>query len=121
MTNEEFAGHLLAALHGPHATDIAMRTIAVALETEAGRQAVLDCVAPELVELWSAVTELGIHAHLSGLSQRRSDPRAAMAMIDQRMAALGLIRERLTSILASNDNHEMASSLGLELPAKEPT
>lgn len=90
MTNEEFEGHLMAALHGPNAEVIAARVLEVA------------GIAPAVAATFGLL-EL---AHLDGLTRpgSRLSPRDAMLTGARREDVREGLRSILRSLIKASDN-----------------
>lgn len=104
MTNEEFDGHLMAALHGPNAEAIAARMLVL----------LVPGLAPTLKDINGAVYELSVLAHLAGLKPK--EPRAMIELAGTRRGFTEGIRARLRSIVGKlPDAQEHAAEIMLDL------
>jgi hypothetical protein len=122
MNAEEFHGHIMAALHGPHAHEIVDR-IAVVLAEQLATPAMQEVIGGNIERLLDAaigdsveaVTELMMIAHLSNLSAGQ-DVRRAMNIASARTAIVRSCRDRLRSrLLTSDSGKSVAARLFLSL------
>lgn len=106
MTTEEFTNHLMVALHGPRASEIVDRILAVAAPS----------LGPIVVEASEetngAVFEVAVLAHL--LALKADDPRQAMALHTRRMGAAKAVRKRIQAYIQDlPDSEALAKAIML--------
>lgn len=125
MTTEEFHGHLMAALHGPNADEIAARVLELSTQAlrgdgsaKAGKAAAEFLVAAGLADAWSTLFDLQILAHLEGLSRR--NPRESMRVILAKEGIRDDIRSALRRGLKQAGHSEFFEKFFLDPEDAEP-
>jgi hypothetical protein len=114
MTNEEFDGLLMAALHGPNAAAIADRILVVAAPTLA------DVIAGNGSETRAAVFELCVLAHLDRIKSGQ-DLTMAMRVASAKVATSNMVRARVRKAIKNMpnaDEHATAIFLDLDGPTE---
>jgi hypothetical protein len=122
MTTEEFHGHMMALLHGPHAAEVVSRMLDVAITDEAiaGRIGTLlgETIdpGPEIEQ----VIELEMLAHLNAIDpfKPRSPQSITNAVVigQAKERAIGRIRDRLRAQMRKSDaGRTVAASILLDL------
>lgn len=127
MTNEEFNGHLMAALHGPQAIEIALRVGRVLLdafnsddfkaamaEYAKENKTPTETLAEALgvPELHSTVTTLSLLALSSAAPPVGRDPAKIRARTVRHLALVGMLRDEVQGVFRRED-FEASSRLAL--------
>lgn len=127
MTNEEFYGHLMAALSGPHAPEIVARIVTVAMmqaESDPIASAIEEILDAALGDIHESVQELQLLAHLEGVkgfgAGRRLTTRETMEATSARVQLRGLVSQRLAARLRHLEGGpDLAAKMFLDLESEE--
>jgi hypothetical protein len=131
MTTDEFTGHLLAALHGPKAPEIAARVLTVLAEIQDG-----DPVAPQVAastealatamlgDLQQSVWSLQALAHLERVNGRamgrQLTVREVIEVGTMRASLLEMVRSEIRANFREvDDGEQAAAALFLSLDEKD--
>jgi len=120
MTNEEFHGMLMAALHGPHANEIAGRVLEVAL-SDTATETIIGTLLEQVLSSEQAehVLDLEMLAHLEGLDpfspRTRDSLKNSIAIEGAKVRTRDRIRGRLRETTEKSDaGRTVAASIFLD-------